>query len=919
MQPSRSWLIFSIALIFIVLFTDQIWTQPSTSVETDEEMIEDFAERATSGLKGKVIWDRQDLSQTTVQVYRDRGLKHLYTGVTQLNSGEFEVRVEPGSYYLVAFVDLNRSGKFDSGDGMGIFGITNWDDSNQQKQAVTVEGRQMIRGIDIIITARMQGDLNSDRSIGPSDGQGQIVSLSDYQEDPLERFKSELEMISSGIKGTLTYEGQESFTSALVFAYTDLSWKYRAAATQVAADGRFELNLWPGKYYLMGVIDKNNTNRFDSGDALGIYGITDLHDPQAFPQPVLVSPNQFVSDLHITITGQQAKSGQVVPMEEVERDLAGTATAQVSGEVRWTGNLLQGGVIQVFREAALLKEVHQVGVSEDGKFSLQLPPGDYYLMANVDADGNGKYSLGDGLGGYGTVDITTTPPAALTLATGINPEIIIFVSARYNVDGQLEPVAEGAIDLSQDASGGISGQIRWDGKVFKEGILSISETPDFRSPVAISLNLENDGHYEVSIPPGDYYVMAVVDLDGDRKSGLRDGVGIYGTRHPVLSKELQRVSVFSNYITPHIDIEIFAMYIDVEGNIAEIEDGGRSEIKLQYGMPEDVFQFTRFGRQIEEWCYWTQGVRFRFEAVGAGWKLQTRKDFEPTPEALAQLKQLDPPPQQPNPNTPETIPLNALLYYNFDDIIWECMPTVGIQQPLAAGRRPTVSLDGRLTYLDLEGNVILHDSNAPRGRLLLERRELATDVTISPDGAYLAYARREMGRQHIYIRHISSQAEIPIPSTAQEMFTPAWNLTGELLAYSTRGSIENPEAGTDRNIYSYAPMNGRVDPISIGPEDDAEPAWSPSDPNLLAFSRAEGQHRQIWLVELGPDGKPNVQQLTRYGGEKPVWLPDGSAVLYETNGQLWQISKDASKNQPVMFNGQVIFGHEPYVIPSPIR
>ena len=910
MPPRRSWLIFLIAVIFIAL-TDQTWAQHSTAVETDEEMIESFAERATSGLKGRVIWDGQDLSQTTVQVYKDDSLQDLYTGVTQLNSGEFEVRVESGSYYLVAFVDLNRSGKFDTGDGMGIFGITDWDDSNQQKQIVKVADQRMVRGIDIIITARMQ----------QVDGQGQIVSLSTYQEDPFEQFKSALGMISSGIRGRLIYEGQESLTSALVCAYTDLSWKYRAGETRVAADGSFVLNLLPGKYYLMAIIDKNKTHLFDPGDALGIHGISDLREPQALPQPVLVSPNQFVSDLHITIIGTQAKSGQIVPMDEsaAEVEPAGAATAKLSGTVRWTGNLLKGGVIQAFREAALLKEVHQVGVSEDGKFSLQLPPGNYYLMANIDADGNGKYSLGDGLGGYDTLDITTTPPSALTLVAGTNPEITIFVSARYNADGQLEAITEGAIDLNQDTSGGISGQIRWDGKVFKEGILSISETPDFRSPVAISLNLENDGHYEVSMPPGDYYVMAVVDLDGDRKSGLGDGVGIYGTRHPVRSKELQRVSVFSDYITPHINIEIFAMYIDVEGNIAEIEDGGRSEIKLQYGVPEDVFQFTRFGRQIEEWCYWTQGVRFRFEAVGAGWKLQTRKDFEPTPEALEQLKQLEPPPQKPSTDVPETTLLNALLYYNFDDIIWECMPMIGMQQPLAAGSRPTASLNGRLTYLDLEGNVLLHDSDAPQDRLLLERRELATDVTISPDGAYLAFARQEMGRRHIYIRHIASRGEIPIPSTAQEMFTPAWNLTGELLAYSTRGSIENPEAGTDRNIYSYAPMSGRVDPISIGPEDDAEPVWSPSDPNLLAFSRAEGQHRQIWLVELSPDGKSNIQQLTRYGGAKPVWLPDGSAVLYETNGQLWQISKDASENRPVMFNGQVIFGHEPYVIPLPIQ
>ena len=149
-------------------------------------------------------------------------------------------------------MDLNRSGKFDIGDGMGIFGITNWDDSNQQKQIVSVADRQIIRGLDIIITARMQS----------LDGQGKIVSLSDYQVDPFEQFKSELEVLTSGIKGHVTYEGQELFENALVFAYTDLSWKYRAGETQVATDGSFTLNLPPGKYYLMAIIDSNNTSSF---------------------------------------------------------------------------------------------------------------------------------------------------------------------------------------------------------------------------------------------------------------------------------------------------------------------------------------------------------------------------------------------------------------------------------------------------------------------------------------------------------------------------------------------------------------------------------------------------------------------------------------------------------------------------------
>ncbi|MCZ6678551.1 MAG: hypothetical protein O7E52_15040, partial [Candidatus Poribacteria bacterium] len=324
--------------------------------------------------------------------------------------------------------------------------------------------------------------------------------------------------------------------------------------------------------------------------------------------------------------------------------------------------------------------------------------------------------------------------------------------------------------------------------------------------------------------------------------------------------------------------------------------------------------------QIEEWWYWTQGVRFTFEAVGAGWKLQNRKDFESKADALAQLKELEgqfeESKSQRTDQTQETTSFNALIYYSYDNVIWGYVPN-GMRQPMGAGAHPTASLDGRLTYLDLEGNVILHDADAPQGRLLLEKRDLATDVALSPDGDYLAFARPSVDRRQLYIRHIPSQEEIRVPSTAQEMFTPAWNRSGELLAYSTKGSIENPEVGEDRNIYVYDLASQRIEPIRLGAEDDAEPTWSPSDPNLLAFSRADGQHRQIWIVEFSPDGEPRENQLTRYGGEKPVWLPDGSAVLYENNGQLWLVSKDATENQPLLVKGRVVFGHEPYASPSP--
>ena len=82
------------------------------------------------------------------------------------------------------------------------------------------------------------------------------------------------------------------------------------------------------------------------------------------------------------------------------------------------------------------------------------------------------------------------------------------------------------------------------------------------------------------------------------------------------------------------------------------------------------------------------------------------------------------------------------------------------------------------------------------------------------------------------------------------MGTPKWSYNEEILAYSTRGSIENADDPAGRNIYAYDRVSERIEPVVIGNEDDADPAWSPSDANLVAFSRAEGGHRQIWAYKI---------------------------------------------------------------------
>ena len=870
LMPLR--LIISIAIIGAV-FCQEIFAQENA-----------VTRRMTATLSGSVTWEGHDLSHTSVSVYRDEELRELYTsGIPQLGDGQFTIRVEPGRYYIVAYVDVDKSGNFDAGDGLGILGITDWTDEAQKYALIEVDKGQKVRGLEIPITARATY----------TQGQIKIVPTSQYEPSQLQQFQTALRTATSGCRGTLRLgqgpvNPQTSLGNrkALILAYTDLSWKYRAGIAPVTDTGAWALNLLPGKYYLMAIVDNNNTNKLDTGDDFGFYGVENMRKRGEFPEPVLISPNKFTEDIEIAITATyqtRKKTTENTSILTGHVSLPEDATAQ----------------IEVYAEPALVIPIASGETAAGGIFRIALPAGEYYVIVNFDADKNGRYSEGDGLGGYGTVDITTQPPDPIVLTEGENRDIELVISARYDANGHLHAAPPGI--ETHIEQGRIAGHIMWDGHSVQRGILTLSYSPDFSAPIAMPISLTGDGGYQVSVLPGTYYVMAVMDANNDGTTGITDGVGIYGTRRPTRG-EPAAVSVFSGQTTPHIDIDILGSYIDEEGNMAEIEDGGRWEIKKQYGEPEDIFRLTRNGRMNEEWKYWTKGIGFLWRANGAGWEFGNEERFTPKADIISEKAQT-------------TKQLPAHIYFAYDDIIWGLAPD-GTNAPLGAGHNPTVSNDGTLIFQDREGNVIVRSREKLNGALLLDSRQMARDTAISPDAEYVAYIRPEYGnRSRVVIRHLSTESEFVVPSTALQSFTPAWNKDGSVLAYVTAGTIENPDdAGQNRNIYAFDQVTSSVEPIVVSPADDTEPTWSPANPNQLAFTRTEGTYQQVWLTTYSDEGVPTERRLTQKGGSHPVWIPpEGRWILYENNGQLWQIDTQnpETTEAPLMSNGQVVFGHEP--------
>jgi TolB protein len=80
------------------------------------------------------------------------------------------------------------------------------------------------------------------------------------------------------------------------------------------------------------------------------------------------------------------------------------------------------------------------------------------------------------------------------------------------------------------------------------------------------------------------------------------------------------------------------------------------------------------------------------------------------------------------------------------------------------------------------------------------------------------------------------------------------------------------ESGSDDILVMNSDGSGR-ESLTTGPEDDAEPAWSP-DGRRLTFVR-EGPQPVIYLVRADGQG---LRRLTV--GASPAWSPDGTRIMF---------------------------------------
>lgn len=198
----------------------------------------------------------------------------------------------------------------------------------------------------------------------------------------------------------------------------------------------------------------------------------------------------------------------------------------VIGQIYWPGKDLTNAQIRVFRDQQRQDPVGAFpSLDNTGRCLLPLRPGEYWLMAVVDLNGDQKLGPGDGLGFYGVVDPTQSQPQPFkveekTFAALLPISLEMGQDNKLVATGVQEPPPPGPTRWVTLA-GHVSGQA-------DQGPVLVYLVPQGGGLCFAALATAPTGQFTATVAAGRYYVFAVQDSNDDARVSLGDRVAVYG-------------------------------------------------------------------------------------------------------------------------------------------------------------------------------------------------------------------------------------------------------------------------------------------------------------------------------------------------------------------------------------------------------
>ena len=145
----------------------------------------------------------------------------------------------------------------------------------------------------------------------------------------------------------------------------------------------------------------------------------------------------------------------------------------------------------------------------------------------------------------------------------------------------------------------------------------------------------------------------------------------------------------------------------------------------------------------------------------------------------------------------------------------------------------------------------------------------------SPDGRFLAYVSREIGKTTIHVMDLQSKESHRLIDHPSRNYSPAWSPNGKWIAF-----ISNRRG--DRQIYRINANGSNLKQLTKK-GDNTNPAWSP-DSEWIAFTSYQGpEHRadNFLIYVMAADGG-RLRKLGKGALAGCTWSPNGKQIAYST-------------------------------------
>jgi Tol biopolymer transport system component len=212
---------------------------------------------------------------------------------------------------------------------------------------------------------------------------------------------------------------------------------------------------------------------------------------------------------------------------------------------------------------------------------------------------------------------------------------------------------------------------------------------------------------------------------------------------------------------------------------------------------------------------------------------------------------------------------------------------------------------------------------------------------LSPDGKHVAF---EMGDsapasgappvQRVYVAELTrldQRRALPMVGKARN-WAPIWSSDGERLVFLVSG--ESPDAlwfrradgsgeaqklidgrapegmtangqqvafitRTDKGDYGVSLLDMTSKTVKIladRPDSDQHSSRISPDGRWIAYSSNETGRQEVWIEPLPQTGERH--RMTQAGGRHPLWSPDGSALFFDQDGQMFRMEVSFAANPP---------------------